>query len=178
MLTSVSFSIAQPWWPLCKISVTIHTLQGFYVQKKLLTVIVHYRLGCSEYLSLWSRHWKVSFLFYEGWRGEGMYRDHTGDLCFPQRWRFIASERCCFILTICTCFPSACAAGGCGGHQRKGWERLLSDSWNYRRGRQKRQDWWLSWVEAYSKGCGCCGCTQEGGSTRPHRVRVESVIGT
>lgn len=75
---------------------------------------------------------------------------------------------CCFILTICTCFPSACPAGGCGGHQRKGWQRLLSDTWNYRRRRQKRQDWWLSWVEAYNKGC---GCTQEDGSTGAHRVR-------
>ena len=92
-LTSGTFSVSQTWWPRCKIDITIPTLQGCYVQKKLLTVIVHYQLGWSGFLSLWGRHWKISFLLYEGWRGEGMYHNHTGDLYSPQRRRFIASER-------------------------------------------------------------------------------------
>ena len=175
MLTSVSFSISQPWWPLCKISITIHTLQGCYVQKKLLTVIVHYRLGCSEYLSLWSSHWKVSFLFYEGWRGEGMYQDHTGDLCFPQRWRFIASERLLLHFDHLYLLPQCLHLEAVGAiRERGGRDYCLIPEIIGVVGRNDKTDGWAGWKPIIK----AVGVPRRLGVPGPIGLGVESFIGT
>ena len=174
----MSFSISWPWWPLCKISITIHTLQGCYVQKKLLTVIVHYRLGCSEYLSLWSSYWKVSILFYEGWRGEGMYRDHKGDLCFPQRRRFIASERLLLHFDHLYLLPQCLHLEAEGAvRERGGKDYCLIPEIIGVVGRNDKTDGWAGWIPII-KAVGAVGVPRRMGVPGPIELGVESFIGT
>lgn len=49
-----------------------------------------------------------------------------GDLCSPERWRFIASERLLLHISCLYTALGACLAGGYGGHQNKRRQRLLT----------------------------------------------------
>lgn len=49
-----------------------------------------------------------------------------GDLCFPQRWRFITSEKLLLHISSLYTALGTCLAGGYGSHQSKRKQRLLT----------------------------------------------------